>query len=62
MNHAWLLVAAAVLMIAAIVVNVLSQRLRHGSALRFWLEKILSRSLSLAAIMMLLIYAFKSFV
>ncbi len=51
------LLFAAILAALSIATDVGGQRLQSGSSARFWIEKILSRSFAMAALIMLLQFA-----
>jgi len=59
MNHLGLLIVAGILGVASIATAIGSQYMQSGSAAKFWVEKILSRSLGFAALLMLVIFGVK---
>ena len=60
MNHIGLLIFAGVLGLASIATGMGSQYLPSGSSSKFMVEKILSRSLGLAALVLLFIFGVKA--
>ncbi len=60
MNHIGLLIIAGVLGLASIAAGIGGQYLSSGSGGKFMIEKILSRSLGLAALVLLFIFGVKA--
>ena len=60
MNDIGLLIIAVILGVASIATGVGGQYLQSGSGIKFWLEKIFSRSLGMAAVIMLVVFGVKA--